>query len=542
MHTQVINFPWAEELEKTVVSSLATSFGLDFILFEDKLGGNVDTIHNAREGIWGTDKEKQRYDQRSNYKDVKDAYHSHENYKSTGKRDKQLKEEGKLHDPYRNKVMGADEKRNLDHVISAKEVDSDPGVKLAEIDGVELANQSSNLQTTQETVNKSKSSTSIDEYLNKLPNLLETHEKTLLNHKKRLARIPLDTPEQKHKAQEIKDKIKNTENKIKQLESIDPKEMRKRDAEARASYNAQINQKYYASSKFMKQTAIASGIAGVKMGARQMFGLVLAEIWFELREQIPEIFEKIKQKFDLGSFFTSINEALQGIWKRIKARFKDFLISFKDGVFAGVFSSATTTLFNVFATTQKMAIKLIREMWGQLVKAIKLIAFNPDKLSFVDLCKAALSILSVGVAASIGTVVHAQLLPLCGFPFGSAAASFVSALVTGVVTLGLNYFLIYSDIAKKLWVFVESIMPHASTVKKYQAINFELDNYLADLGRIEFGVDIDELESFSLEFDECSDEAQRSMLLCNEIAKREIELPFEMGESISTRNWLVSKV
>jgi len=41
-------FQLTEELHKTVVQSLVTSFGLDFLLFEDKKGGDVATIHNAR--------------------------------------------------------------------------------------------------------------------------------------------------------------------------------------------------------------------------------------------------------------------------------------------------------------------------------------------------------------------------------------------------------------------------------------------------------------------------------------------------------------
>ena len=42
-------FDWALELEKTVIKSLTTSFGLDFLLFKDKIGGNVDTVHKVRE-------------------------------------------------------------------------------------------------------------------------------------------------------------------------------------------------------------------------------------------------------------------------------------------------------------------------------------------------------------------------------------------------------------------------------------------------------------------------------------------------------------
>jgi hypothetical protein len=88
--------------------------------FQDQLGGNVDTVHNVRSGVWATTAERQNFEQRGAYDS--DAYHRHENYKATGQRDKSSQAAGTLHDPYRDKVMGANEQRNLDHVISAKEV------------------------------------------------------------------------------------------------------------------------------------------------------------------------------------------------------------------------------------------------------------------------------------------------------------------------------------------------------------------------------------------------------------------------------------
>lgn len=540
-------YPWAEELERTVVHSLATSFGLDFLLFKDKSGGDVDTIHNVRQGIWASDSEKQRYENRGDYKPVTDGkktdpYHTHNNYIATGKRDKPLQQAGSLKDPYRNTVMAASDPRNTDHVISAKEIHDDAGRVLAELSGVELANQSSNLQSTHESINKSKGKDSIDVFLARLPDQIAKDETTLLNDRNRLTTMPRDTPEQQHKARQLEDKIRKTEEKLNTLKSVNPDEMRKRDKEARDPYNQQINQKYYTSSKFWKQTAGASAVAGLNMGTRQMLGLIMAEAWFELREQLPKILEKLKGDFSLDDFMSSVQQTFRGIWQRIKLRFKDFLTSFKDGFFAGILGSATTTLFNVFATTQKMAIKIIRELWGSLVKAVKLLIFNPQQLPFVELCKAVTAILSVGAATVAGTMIYTQLLPLCNFPFGSELASFASALATGLITLGLNYFLLYSSLAGKLWAFVDALMPHADNVRKFQAINAELDRYLTELGRIELNLDTDELAEFAQQLASCNDELQRSLRLKEEVDKRGIELPYEMGNSTSTRKWLASLV
>ncbi|MFM4858986.1 hypothetical protein ACEUDN_20160 [Aeromonas hydrophila] len=540
MHTAAQDFPWTVELEKTVINSLVTSFGLDFLLFKDQKGGDVNTIHNVRHGVWATTDEQLCYEQREDYNSG--LYHEHANYIATGERDKAKQSAGTLHDPYRNTMMGANEQRNLDHVISANEIHNDPGRVLAGLNGVELANQSSNLQTTLETVNKSKKDSSINQYLQRLPGLINEHETQLAKDRARLATLQRDTPEQQHKARELEDTIRKTEIKVSKLKSVDPDAMRKRDAEARAPYEQQINHTYYTSRKFLHQTASAAGKAGLAMGTRQMLGMVMAEVWFELREQLPALLTKLKVNFSFETFVGSITASLKGIWERVKARFNAFLVAFKDGVFSGILGSLTTTVFNILATTHVMAIKIIRETWGVLVKGIKLLAFNPDKLSFVELCRAVTSLLSVGAATTVGSMAYAQLLPICSFPFGAELSAFASALITGTITLGLNYFLLHSSVACKLWAFVESMGPHAGTLKQFQTINAELDRYLAELSQLEFNLDVEELQTFTLELQSCNDELERSVVLQQQVLARGIELPFEMGNAASTRNWLASKV
>lgn len=538
MQTAVANYPWAKELEQTVVNSLTTTFGLDFLLFQDKVGGDVDTIHNVRKEIYATDQEKHAYEQRGNYDSME--YHTHKEYIDQGGRDKSLKDTGQLHDHYRAQTMAEDEKRDLDHVIAAKKIHDDPGRVLAELDGANLANSSSNLQSTLETINRSKKESSISEYLEKLPGLIEGHERDLVKMQQRLAGLPRETPEQRHKANSLEDKIRKSQNKIKGLKSIDADAMQKRDQQAREKYDSAIDKAYYGGSKFLKQTGQAAGLAGLRLGTRQMLGLVMAEIWFELRTQIPKILKTLRENFNLTNFLEHIKNVFRGIWRRVKAGFKDFLTSFKEGVFGGVMSSFTTTLFNIFATTQKVAIKIIRETWGQLTKAFKLIFFNPDKLGFVDLCKAVVGVMSAAVSVIVGSIAHTQLLPLCNFPFGADLAAFAGALVTGLVTLGLTFTLLHSSLAQKVWAFIETIVPHAGTVKKYQAINAELDRYLTELASLELNLDTEELVEFSRNLTACNNEIERGLFLKGEIAKREIDLPFEMGNAGSTRQWLAS--
>lgn len=533
-------YPWAQEIERTVVQSIATTFGLDFLLFKDKLGGDVDTINNVRQDVYASSEEKNRFDSREDYDSAK--YHSHKNYIEAGRFDKQLQQAGKLVDGYKNQRMGINENRDLDHVISAKEIHDDPGRILAGLDGAELANQSSNLQSTSASINRSKKDKSMYDYLARHQKRLENVREDIKKREERLQNLRSDTVKNKGKIRELEDDIRHKKSKLNDLESIDEKAMMERDVEARRAYNIAIDKKYYTSSKFFKKTAIASGTAAVAMGARQALGLVCAEIWFELKESLPKIVDDLKNQFDLESFFEHIKKTLKGIWLRVELRFKEFFSSFKEGAVGGAMSSLTTTLFNVFATTSKNFIKIIRDMWGHLVRAIKLIVFNPDNLSLVDLGKAVVEIFATAISAFVGFAVYAELTPLVqAFPLGAELASFAGALVTGLLTLGLNYFLLYSSWAKKFWNYLEGLMPYGELLRKYREINAELDRYLAELAKIEFNLDAEDLAIFSESLSACADEEERSVVLKKQVEKMGVELPFELGNADSVRGWLAQK-
>ena len=57
-----------DNVQKNILSNIINPLGLGSIVAAfDKVGGNVDTIHNVRQGIYATKKEQERYDQRENY-------------------------------------------------------------------------------------------------------------------------------------------------------------------------------------------------------------------------------------------------------------------------------------------------------------------------------------------------------------------------------------------------------------------------------------------------------------------------------------------
>lgn len=67
-----------------------------------------------------------------------------------------LKENGNLYDSYTGEKIKINDKSDLDHTISASGTHEDQGRILAELDGIQLANTSSNLNATSDSTNRSK--------------------------------------------------------------------------------------------------------------------------------------------------------------------------------------------------------------------------------------------------------------------------------------------------------------------------------------------------------------------------------------------------
>lgn len=533
-------FDWTAAIHDEVVKSLCSSFGLDFLLFEDKVGGDVDTIHNVRQGIYATKVENDKYVNKSSYnthdyhQDKRQSNPNNEEsrYKQKNNLDGILQNEGRLYDPYMNRYLDNSKKRNLDHIISAKEIHEDAGRILAELDGVELANQSSNFNSTLEVINKSKNAKSMQEFIEYIPKKISNLESEIKTLEQKKSTIGLSEKEI--------NRLEKFNEDVEVFKNFDKEAALKLDKEAREKYNYQVNQAYYKGSKFLGNALHTSLNSGVKMGMRQAIGLVLAEVWFELREQLPVIINQCKIKFEMSDFLIKIKVTLENIWKRVSARFQDLLVSFKDGFLGGLFASVTTTVVNIFFTTQKAMGKLIRECWQTIIQVTKLITFNPDNLAVGDLAKEVTRLIGLAVNVAIGTIVHQHLVNLISaLPFGVYIASFLSALVAGILTVGFSYFLDYSEIMQKVWSYLNSLKSkYQFTLEFYQQINAELDEYLIELSKIEFNLDADELYIFSQSLASANSEYERGLVLAAEAQRRNIELPFEINNTKSGRDWL----
>ena len=216
--------------------------------------------------------------------------------------------------------------RDLDHVQAAKAIHDDAGRVLAGVPGVKLANDDTNLVSTHRSINRSKQAASIEEFLTSLAGTNQTRTKRPRERTQDAGRpASRDAPRTRGSRDGCRTRSARPRTKVEQWLSVDPKAMRKKDREARKHYNGRVNREYYPGSKFLGATLQASGSAGLRMGTRQMVGLILAEVWFELRQALPKIAATMRRDFSLSTFVKEVRTTLSDAWKRVRSRFRGFL-------------------------------------------------------------------------------------------------------------------------------------------------------------------------------------------------------------------------
>lgn len=395
-----------EQYERVIFSSIITAFGLDRLI-KDQHGGDVDTINNVRQ-IGEDDKMKYKNSKNNDNYENRGSY-SHKDVEGAGTNYEKIKSEASntVQDAYEDKPLGflgaskwhpTDKSAELDHVISAYVIHNDRGRLLAGLSTRELADDESNLQWTNEHLNKSMGADEIPDYIAKHPELPE----------------------------DVQNQMMALYNK------------------AKAAYEKKLAKAYYLNLKnpncrrFYLDTAKAAGKRGVQMGVREALGFVLTEIWFCIKDKLKTAGKKIEDKF------SAITEGIKDGFKSAKEKYKDIIYEFGKGIIGGIMSSLSTTLCNIFFTTSQNIVRIIRQAWSSIVEATKIILFNPDDMWYCDRITAALKILASGTSVIIGSLAQESVqIALKGIPssINGIISTFAGTLCTGLLTVTLLFYI-----------------------------------------------------------------------------------------------------
>lgn len=385
------------ECKTSTINSIITPFGLGKIMAAyDKVGGNVDTIHNARNGVYATKEAKEAYENRGEYDSHK--YHSHKEYNNINKGYSQDKKAGNAIDYMSGKKIDLNEKTDLDHITPAKEIHDDPGRVLAGIDGADLANQKDNLALTSSSKNRSKKADSMKDFIDKRGDKFDDLDKDLAL---------------------------------------------KADQKARDKINSDINKKYYTSKDFIKNTAMTSLNEASKMGLMQASGIVLVEFFSATFEEIKDCY-KNGYSIEDKSFFETLKVRLLRIINKIKARYKDIGLAFIDGGISGFLSNLVTTFINAFMTTSKRLVRILREGIFSLFRAFKILISGDG--NFEERLEAAKKLIITGGIISVSVIVEeiiSKLIHSSGFlsPFADTLTAIFVGAFSGIAIACSMYWL-----------------------------------------------------------------------------------------------------
>ncbi|SHE72559.1 hypothetical protein [Caloramator proteoclasticus] len=460
-----------KEYKKVVYNSLITSFGLDFILFKDIDGGNVQTVHNFEKGVYANQKFRERGERQYNREDYVTASEMNRKKKEIYKREKELRCE------YTGDKLQKDGSTHLDHIVSLKELHDDPKTRmLNSVEGIKkIGNDNSNMALTKASINLSKGEKSMEEFLNtkRKGSNMTNAEYFKIN---------------KEKATYL---YKQSKKKI-------------------DSHNARKLLQHYS-----REIGKDSILQGSKLGIRQALGIICTEFTFIIFDEIPLLVKELKNNFDLKIFWEKLRNIIEKAVICVKEKFKDILDAFKNGFISGVLSSVVTTIINMFLTTAKNVVRIIRQAIVSIKEALKILIYNPDNLPFEKKVCAACKIIFLGISAIIGNLITEAVqklistsgvasIPLIGEVLNDTIPIFVGTLVSGIMSISIIYFIDNSDLMRKIIKYMNNTI-YDNVVNDLKEANKILDNYISKL----MDIDIKELNKKTYEIIQINNRLER---------------------------------
>jgi hypothetical protein len=157
-------------------------------------------------------------------------------------------------------------------------------------------------------------------------------------------------------------------------------------------------------------------------------------------------FEVVSSPAGIGNKFDAIIDGLTDGYKIAMEKYKDLIGKFGEGFVAGIMSSFTSTLCNIFFTTSKNLGRIIRQSWASIVEATKVLYFNPGSLYFCDRVTDAAKIIAVGASVVVGTTAQEAIrtgltssAPLLPSFLADIVATFAGGLCTGLLSVTMLF-------------------------------------------------------------------------------------------------------
>lgn len=387
----------------------------------------------------------QKYDrehQGETYEDVGKKVMQDQKYKDANKAMKEQQQSGNLKDEYTGKNIGPNDKANLDHVVSRKEIYEDERRKQAGIKTEDLTNKDENLKPTNESLNKSKGAKSVDEYVSGR----EQREKDLREQNER-ANKKID---ESNMSDTEKQKAKEKNNKqLQDKLDADDELMKKADKKARKAIKKEE----------VKGVAKATAKKAGKDALKQMAISAL----FSLLKEVMNAFVR---------FLKNQAKSFKNFLEEMKNAIKSFFGKITSYLHTGASSAVGTILTEIFGpivSTFKKLASLIKQGVSSIAEAVRYLNDKENKnkpfsIKVAQVGKIVTTGLAAGGAIFLGELFEKLLLsvpgmqiqlPLLNSTLANVIGMFLASLVSGLVgAIVIN--LIDKFIAKKQKAYAQA--------------------------------------------------------------------------------------
>ncbi|GHT63775.1 hypothetical protein FACS1894110_02190 [Spirochaetia bacterium] len=396
------------EQKDTLIHTVVDRFALGGIMAKgDKTGGNVTTVHNAQQKIYA--KEEDTYN-RATYdrgKNSEGKAFAGQGNKSVGSEftQSQLKN-GYLTDAYTGKKVKGDT-TSPDHIYSLSEYHKNGGFMQNDKQKADFATDTDNLASTDRGINKS---------------LLDSDKKEWMERKSSGRDV---TNEEYYEVDR-----KRVEEKVKQGDETAKKHLPNNREKA---------------VHYTKNTAVTGVTEGAKMGGRQMIAAFIREIINAIFDEIRDCCSRVKKLG--GKWYNGLLDRLKRIGMRIANKWKQILEEGVTGFVSGFCSNIVTVIINIFVTTAKNIVRLIREGFFSVVKAIKMLINPPADMSKSQLFHEVGKIIITGCIVTFGILAEEAIdkfppmavikrIPIIGELLTDVLLGLLIALVTALALWG----------------------------------------------------------------------------------------------------------
>ncbi len=357
-----------------VVNTVVGQFGLASLLIDGRDGGAVTTTHNFEKGVTASAEDAGKY-QRMDQSRSMSGREWQQQRKQQGydrdfsrRRKQGFQQNDILRDEYTGRKLPKDGRTHLDHVVSAREIDTDArmNLHLSGNERVDLALNDDNLAFTTDSINASKSDHKMEDWLDK------TNRQGEANHERY---------------------------------NIDRDKAEKRDQRARKTINKEVD------TAALKKYTGELMATGAKDAANMAYYTALGVIMKELAEgsvrAVKKAFAARHESF--GEILKIFKTEMHEVVGRLKKRWKEIAAGSIEAGITAFLSNIVVFLINMFATTLKKVVKMIRAGFVSLVQALKLLARPPAGMSRADAGFEALKILTAGVIGALSLGLSASI-------------------------------------------------------------------------------------------------------------------------------------